>query len=109
MIYIHLLAPVLKGAGGNLLTEDRLWLSAHPILILGLIIVLDLAHLLLGSLFLIPHVFEILEFLLVVLYELHAVPISLSDFLNFQRVYLNLVQNYGLNSCVILLHQILVF
>lgn len=109
LVDIHLLALVLQSGSGNLPTEDRVRLGAHPVLILRLIIVIGLAHLLLRPLFLTPHVFEVLEFLLVVLNELHAVPIPLSHFLNFQRIRLNVIQNYGLDSRVILLHQILVF
>ena len=112
MINIHLLALVLQSGS----TEYRLRLTdAHPILILRLITITGLAHLrfipflLLRSLFLTPHVFKILQFLLVILNKLHAVLVSLSHFLNFQRVRLNVVQNYGLNSGVVLLHQVLVF
>lgn len=109
LVDVHLLALVLRSGGGNRPTEYGLRLGAHPVLTLGLVAVVGLAHLLLGPLFLASHVLEILQFLLVVLNELHAARVSLSDLLDRQRIRLHMIQNDGLNACIILLHQVLVF
>ena len=104
LINVHLFAFVFQWGSGYLFTKYGLRL-AHRILILWLKIVVDiLADLLLGSLLLISFMLEILKFLLIILDELHAVPISLPNFLNLIRINLHMIQDKWFNSRVIFLH-----